>query len=54
MNPDGTGQVNISNNPALDWLPAWSADGMRSSFGATGTAIPSSTRWTPTAAIRPG
>ena len=27
MNPDGSDQVNISNNPALDTRPAWSADG---------------------------
>ena len=27
MNPDGSDQVNISNNPALDSRPAWSPDG---------------------------
>jgi hypothetical protein len=25
MNADGTGQTNLTNNPASDWTPAWSA-----------------------------
>ena len=24
MNADGTGQKNLTNNPALDWFPVWS------------------------------
>ena len=24
MNADGTGQTRLTNNPALDWFPAWS------------------------------
>lgn len=29
MNPDGTEQVNLSDNPISDLVPAWSADGKR-------------------------
>ena len=32
MNPDGTAQVNLTNNPASDVDPAWSADGNRIAF----------------------
>src|SRR5437588_173733 len=32
MNADGTGQVNISNNPALDANPYWSPDGTKITF----------------------
>jgi hypothetical protein len=32
MNPDGTGQVNISNNPGSDNVPSWSPDGLRIAF----------------------
>jgi hypothetical protein len=32
MNADGTGEVNISNNPAHDREPAWSPDGTKIAF----------------------
>jgi hypothetical protein len=32
MNGDGTGQTNLTNNPALDQEPAWSPDGNRIAF----------------------
>lgn len=32
MNPNGTGQVNITNNPAKDGNPAWSPDGTKIAF----------------------
>jgi len=32
MNPDGSGQVNLSNNVADDQQPAWSPDGTRIAF----------------------
>ncbi len=32
MNADGTGLVNITNNPAFDGLPAWSPDGTKIAF----------------------
>jgi hypothetical protein len=32
MDADGTSQVNISNNPALDDLPSWSPDGTKIAF----------------------
>jgi TolB protein len=32
MNADGTGQVNLTNNPARDDSPAWSPDGSRIAF----------------------
>jgi CxxC motif-containing protein (DUF1111 family) len=42
MNPDGTGQVNISNTVALgtdDLQPAWSPDGTKIAFARTPQAI---------------
>lgn len=32
VNVDGTNQVNISNNPAIDGYPSWSPDGTRIAF----------------------
>jgi Tol biopolymer transport system component len=32
MNPDGSGQTNLTNNPASDSGPAWSPDGSRIAF----------------------
>src|SRR4051794_4803243 len=35
MNPDGTGQVNLTNDPAFDGEPAWSPDSTRIAFTST-------------------
>ena len=35
MNPDGSGQRNITNNPKQDSAPAWSPDGKKIAFGST-------------------
>jgi len=32
MDTDGSGQINLSNNPALDATPAWSPDSSRIAF----------------------
>jgi TolB protein len=32
MNPDGSGQTDLTNNPALDDTPAWSPDGSKIAF----------------------
>jgi Tol biopolymer transport system component len=34
MNPDGSGQVRLTNNPALDYTPAFSPDGTRIAFSS--------------------
>ena len=34
MNPDGTGPTNLTNNPAFDGAPAWSADGTKIAFAS--------------------
>ena len=35
MNPDGTGQINLTNNVAFDGGPAWSPDGTMIAFQTT-------------------
>lgn len=35
MRPDGSGLVNLTNNPANDRLPAWSPDGSKIAFRST-------------------
>jgi len=32
MDADGSGQTNLTNNPALDFTPAWSSDGSKIAF----------------------
>jgi Tol biopolymer transport system component len=32
MNPDGSGQTRLTNQPGSDWQPAWSPDGTKISF----------------------
>jgi TolB protein len=39
MNADGTGQTNISNNPAFDHGPSWSPDGTKIIFASDRDAI---------------
>ena len=34
MNPDGSGQTNLTNNTAGDFDPAWSADGTKIAFSS--------------------
>ena len=35
MNADGSGQTNLTNNGADDWVPAWSPDGQQIAFHST-------------------
>ena len=32
MNPDGSGQTRLTNNPTIDWNPSWSPDGTKIVF----------------------
>jgi len=34
MNTDGSGQINLTNNPASDWFPYWSPDGSKIVFNS--------------------
>jgi len=34
MNPDGSEQTNLTNNPAWDGVPSWSPDGMKIAFAS--------------------
>jgi Tol biopolymer transport system component len=34
MNADGSGQINLTNNPAADDVPSWSPDGRRIAFAS--------------------
>ena len=43
MNADGSGQTNLTNNPAFDFDPAWSPDGTKIAFRRAGTATTRST-----------
>jgi hypothetical protein len=40
MNPDGTGQTNLSRNPANETQPAWSSDGTQIAFASARRAKP--------------
>ncbi len=35
MNTDGSGQTNLTNNPAIDNLPTYSPDGIKIAFQST-------------------
>jgi TolB protein len=37
MNPDGTGETNLTDNPSLDTTPAWSPDGTKIAFSSLRT-----------------
>jgi Tol biopolymer transport system component len=40
MNPDGSGQMDLSNNPEPDRDPSWSPNGARIAFSRTGSTSP--------------
>ncbi|WP_128567014.1 TolB family protein [Methanocella paludicola] len=40
MNADGSGLIDVSNNPASDIMPAWSPDGSKIAFVSYRTGLP--------------
>ena len=40
MNPDGTDETNLTNNPAIDMTPEWSPDGTRIAFASDRDGFP--------------
>ena len=55
MNPDGSGQTNVTNTAAAEGGVSWSPDGTQIAFSSTETATPSFTGRTRTApGRRPG
>jgi len=40
MNPDGSSQINLTHNPAIDVFPAWSPDGSKITFSSNRDAPP--------------